>query len=266
MFVELTERGLFVDGALSDVEYTKVSFYIGKYADLSESIDVPEDGFIVWDFKYECGANLLFDDGYLAILENGLRFFSEKVYPNYSERTLYCILGEFESIFPDSLRIPFAELSFLEAMRSKVTLFQYRLEGYEALASKLQMLATELPLDLQSSVLISGDLTLSERGYFLSKNVFEHIFPFNSGKAAARQALLLPAVESVDEDLLDHIDGVDKDVRLIPENRAVEMWDELDELVYFEKYEGPLGKRALQGFEAAGGTSIRFEDLLTSCT
>lgn len=256
MFVEITPLGLHIDGSLETPTYHTIDIPIGRTADLLMDQAIPESGYIVWNFLYESDPNLLFDDAYLKILEHGLETFSETLFAEFADRTLFVVLGSFASTFVDEVTFPFTETSFFQAMQSRLALFTYRLAGFEALANRLQQLATALPLELQSTVNILGEMTPSERAYFLSKNVFEHIHPFtDTSHSTSNKGLLLPEVDLLDERVLEALNSFGQPVRYLPENRAVEMWEGLDTLVFFEKYIGPLGKRALLGFEAAGGVT-----------
>lgn len=159
----------------------------------------------------------------------------------------------------------------------------------ELLAADLQRAAARLPLELPSFLVFESKETLSlvERAYALSPTVFEFVHPIYSSKgipplialnsmgvggsmgssftcapSVPEVGVMLPNFDHITTDFLDLLETclstVPCAVRLLPEEKVVEMWEELETLVYFPGMLSSQGSRALQGFFAAGGNMFEF--------
>lgn len=179
--------------------------------------------------------------------------------------------------------------SLEEASSSRLgSLHLYRFMN-EQLAADLQRAAARLPLELPSFVVFtpSGGLDSVEQAYLISPGVFEFIHPiyasqcgmplfgyesmgmagslsttFSERPAIPSLGVMLPSFELLSNSFLSELEqsleALPCDARLIPEEKVVEMWEELETLVYYKGMLSNIGSRALQGFFAAGGCCFEY--------
>jgi|GEM_PF-5776777 len=179
--------------------------------------------------------------------------------------------------------------SFSEASASQLGALHIARFMNEQLAADLQRAAARLPLELPSFGVFTEaeSLSYSEEAYLLSPSVFEFIHPiyrpncgvplfgydsmgmagslgcsFSDQAAPPQVGIMLPSFEHLSDSFLPVLEeslvNAPHPIRVIPEEKVVEMWEELETLVYFKGMLSNIGSRALQGFFAAGGSCFEY--------
>ena len=196
----------------------------------------------MWELDFQMGQ---LTPAHLSSYQLAVKEFSERVWENYSEKTLGVIL--YKGAVPSAPLEEFAEY--------------------------LHHLAAYLPDELPPFALFDcpGDPLL------FSKEIFPHIhLGFRSGEIGALQwgetyqplrhdatlGIVLPLREKgLQFDMVDQcLKEVDRPYRLIAEPYITEEWDELDELLIFSDLISSWGMRMVQGFEATGGKIIHYNE------
>lgn len=253
MFVELAPTAVRFEErderVLVGTDAVHVRLDATKTSDLNWSLPKTSER-IVWELVFDKDR---VDPSYGALMRSAVEQFSRSVYPHYESQSVCCLLGRMED----------------------------RALSHETVGVYSRMLlnaAAELPLELPGACAFTQThrLTPLDQAELFSPVHFEHLGVFYSPEygipsyglegagiamsfaslvSPPKRAILLPEQDSglSDETYFMLVDQLQDPFRVIPERHAVEMWDELEELIFFEGYLSPVGKRVLQGFAASGG-------------
>jgi hypothetical protein len=129
------------------------------------------------------------------------------------------------------------------------------LEKANVFAEFLHRLASFLPDEIKPYCLFEQAFTPGKFAQLTSKDRFWHLH-LSLEEKDHPLGLLLPQDEYCTEEVIQELDDIltkEQEVRIVPEVRLNEMWQELDELIVIQEAVSPIGKRHIQGFLAAGG-------------
>ncbi len=222
-------------------------------ADPSSNLDweVTGDGIYFLDFgwtKLDPFDPALFNANLLAVQEFAKRF------PNAKKVVLARTNGQFSQLLASSEKME---------ERSLESGLKHEIFCAELFSQYLHRLASVLPDETEPVVMvdIADNNHFAEMVLLFCKRRFEHFQLMFSAislpiEGEAKTIVSLPEDQKYDPDIFGPLFRSLENFKCIPEELLNEHWDEVDSIVIDEQSLGPIGKRMLNGFEAAGGEIV----------
>ena len=219
-------------------------------ADPSSNLDweVTGDGIYFLDFgwkRLDPFDPATFNSNLLAVQEFA------KCFPNAKKVVLARTDGQFSKLLAPSEKME---------ERSLESGLKHEIFCAELFSQYLHRLASVLPDETQPIVMvdISDKSQFAEMVLLFCKRRFEHFQLMFSAislpiAGEAKMIVSLPEDQKYDLGVFAPLFSSIENFKCIPEELLNEHWDEVDSIVIDEQSLGPIGKRMLNGFEAAGG-------------
>lgn len=219
-------------------------------ADPSSNLDweISADGLYFLDFgwkKLDPFDLATFNSNLLAVQEFAKRF------PNAKRVVLARTDGHFSKFLAPSEKME---------ERSLESGLKHEIFCAELFSQYLHRLASALPDETEPVVLvdIANKDQFAEMVLLFCKRRFEHFQLMFSAislpiEGEASTIVSLPQDQKYDPEIFGPIFSSLENFKCIPEELLNEHWDEVDSIIVDEQSLGPMGKRMLNGFEAAGG-------------
>lgn len=209
--------------------------------------------YLLWEFDWGSDEFSLYDPVVFQAFGQAIDHFVKTLWEEFKEETLGVVLYRGTIDFADRFIWPLEHLEECgQSSVSYATVF----------AAYLHRLLSFFPDVVQPFCLFdtSGCGSRSRLAQLLSKERFEHIHLSLSATQTSELAICLPHDDYLTDEQLDRLDQVMAELqsqgaayRIISESRLAQEWDGIEKLLILPEAVSPMGRRLLQGFEAAGG-------------